>query len=65
MNKNEFGKIIQKERVKQGITYRKLAELTGCTARSIQYWEQGQKSISLHNADKILKALGINMKIGI
>ncbi len=64
MKKCNFGELIRKERVKHGMTYRELAELTGCTVRSIQYWEKGKKSISLYNADKILKALGISMKIG-
>ena len=34
------------------------------TKRAIQYWEKGKKSISLENADRLLTALSVEIKIG-
>ena len=59
-----IAELIRKQRVSQGITQRELAERSGFTLRSIQYWEKGTKSISLENADKLFKALGIEITIG-
>ena len=62
--KQMIAEIIRKQRISQGITQRELAERSGFTLRSIQYWEKGTKSISLENADKLFKALGIEITIG-
>lgn len=59
-----IGKIIAKERIKSNISKAKLAEKVGCTSRAIDYWENGERSISLENADKIFKALGTTIVIG-
>lgn len=64
MDKQEFAKIIKKAREEKNITQSQLAERAGTTTRAVQYWEQGKKNISLENADKLLKALGIEIKIG-
>lgn len=60
----KIGKIIEKERIKSNISRSKLAEMIGCTSRAIDYWENGKRSISLENADKIFKALGKTITIG-
>lgn len=60
----KIGKLIEKERIKNNISKAKLAEKVGCTSRSIDYWENGERSISLENADKIFKALGTTITIG-
>lgn len=60
----EIGKIIEKEKINKNISKVKLAEMIGCTTRAIDYWENGTRSISLDNADKIFKALGITLTIG-
>ncbi|MBN1048724.1 helix-turn-helix domain-containing protein [Clostridium botulinum] len=60
----KIGEIIEKERIKSNISKSKLAEKVGCTSRSIDYWENGERSISFENADKILKALGKTITIG-
>lgn len=60
----EIGKIIEKERKNKNISKVKLAEMIGCTTRAIDYWENGTRSISLENADKIFKALGATITIG-
>ncbi len=64
IDKYNFGNLIRQERIIKDISYKKLSEITGLTIRSIQYWEKGETSISLENADKILKALGIAIKVG-
>ena len=60
-----IGLMISKERVKNNLSRKKLAEKIGCTSRAIAYWESGKRSISLENADKIFKALNIRITIGI
>lgn len=60
----EFGKMIKKERVKQKISQKRLAEIAGVTPRAIIYWENGQRQISIECADKIFKALHMSVRIG-
>ncbi|WP_252224333.1 MULTISPECIES: helix-turn-helix transcriptional regulator [unclassified Clostridium] len=60
----KIGELIEKERIKNNISKAKLAEKVGCTSRAIDYWENGERSISLDNADKIFKTLGITITIG-
>jgi len=60
----KIGELIEKERTKKNISKTKLAEIVGCTSRAIDYWENGKRSISFENADKIFKALGIAITIG-
>lgn len=66
MQKNwEIQQKIREERIKQGISIRKLAKMVGCTDRAIVYWEKGEREITVNMADKLLKALGISMDIGL
>lgn len=66
MKKNlEVQQKIREERIKQGISIRKLAQMAGCTDRAIVYWEKGEKEITVNMADKILKVLGVSMNIGL
>lgn len=60
----EIGKIIKEQRLKNNISISNLAKKIGCTERAIFYWESGERSISLENADKILKELNITLTIG-
>lgn len=64
MHKKEFARILTESRKQRNLTQKELAEKTGFTVRAIQYWEKGTKNISLENADKLLKALGVEVKIG-
>ena len=65
MKKNlEIQQKIREERMKQGISIRKLTQMAGCTDRAIVYWEKGEKEITVNMADKLLKTLGISVKIG-
>ncbi len=66
MEKNiEIQKKIKEERIKQGISIRKLAQMAKCSDRSIVYWESGKREISVNMADKLLKTLGIQIQIGV
>ncbi len=58
------GKFIEQERKKQGISRYALAKKAGVTSQAILYWERGKRKISLENAEKICKALGISITIG-
>lgn len=59
-----FGKILREERMKQGISQQKLAVAAGVTKRAIIYWESGERTMSIENADKVFKALNVTIKIG-
>ena len=59
-----FGKLLQNERKKRGITQKDLSEMTGFTQRVITYWETDKHDISLKNAEIVAKALGITITIG-
>ena len=64
MHIKEFSIILRDSRKQKGFSQSELAKKAGFTKRAIQYWEKGEKSISLENADKLLKALGIQITIG-
>lgn len=64
MHINEFAEILLKSRKQKGFSQSELAKKSGFTKRAIQYWEKGNKSISLENADRLLTALGVEIKIG-
>lgn len=64
MIKKNFGEILRKTRQSKGLSQSELAQQTGVTKRSIIFWEQGASNITLENADKLLKALGVEITIG-
>lgn len=64
MDKTTFSKILRNVRESKGITKCELAKRTGFSRQAIHNWEKGTDSISLENADKLLKALGATMMIG-
>lgn len=64
MNGEIFGKIIKAERERQGMTQVELARKSGFTREAISYWEHQNRAITLENADRLLKALGIEIIIG-
>lgn len=64
MHIKEFSKFLRESRKQKGFSQSELARKSGFTRRAIQYWEKGEKSISLENADKLLKALGVQITIG-
>lgn len=64
MHIKEFSKFLRESRKQKGFSQSELAKESGFTKRAIQYWEKGKKSISLENADRLLTALGVEIKIG-
>ena len=60
----ELGKILKETRIKKGLTQAVLAEKAGVTIRSITYWENGKKKMTVDSADKVFCALGEKYVIG-
>ena len=60
----EFGKILKEERIKRGLSQKKLAEAAGVTARAIIYWENGQRQMNIESADRLFKAMHTSIIIG-
>ena len=61
---SKVGLMIAQERIKKKMSKAELAELAGFTTRAVEYWESGKRNISFDNADKVLKALEVTVKIG-
>lgn len=59
-----YGKILKNERQKLGMSVEQFAQMTGITKRAIYYWESGERIMSIENADKVFKALGVSVVIG-
>lgn len=62
--KENIGLLIKQIRTKNNISRTELAKKAGCTRKAIEYWEKGQRTMSIENADKIFKALDISVTIG-
>ena len=58
-----FGEYLKKERLRQGKTRKEIAEAAGVTERTVQYWENDQRNLTLNNAARLAVALGINISI--
>ena len=58
-----FGEYLKKERLRQGKTRKEIAEAVGVTERTVQYWENDQRNLTLNNAAKLAVALGMNISI--
>ena len=61
---NDFTQRIKSERARQGLSYQKLADLSGCSDTNIWLCETKGKSPTIETADKLLKALGVSMTLG-
>lgn len=64
MNKEKFAIVLKNARESAGVNKCELSRKTGFSVRAIHYWEKGEQRISLEDADKILKALNVELKIG-
>ena len=58
----DTGKLIKEKRQQAGLSHAKLAEKAGVSKRALIYWEQG-RDISVINLEKVLNALGMELKI--
>ncbi len=61
----KYGKMLMEERERQGMTRKELAEKAGVTERAVDYWESGKRHMTLLSAEKIFKALGLSVTIGL
>lgn len=59
-----IAEIIKINRQKNNLTREQLAKLSGVSKDSIYAWEKGKRIPSIYSADKVLKALNIEMAIG-
>lgn len=64
MNKETFSQIIAEAIKTSGMNKCEIARKTGFSRYSIIKWEKGEVSISLENADRLLRALGKEITIG-
>lgn len=62
MNMKEIGMEIYLRRQKLGLTQKDISKKTGFTTRTIRYWENGEREISLCNADRLFKVLKLEMR---
>lgn len=58
------GEYLKEQREQRGLSHAKLAKAAGVSKRSLIYWEQGERDMSVENADRVLRALGTSFKIG-
>ena len=64
MNKYEIGQAIANERIRQGITIRKMAEMAQTTTRAIQAVEKGWYNVGIETYLKLAETLHISIKVG-
>lgn len=57
--KKPFG--IKENRIAKGWTCQKLADVSGCSLRNIQRWENNEAVPSVLNARKLADALGVRL----
>jgi y4mF family transcriptional regulator len=63
MTKNKIGQIIRERRVFLGITQKDLSEIVDISLRSLVDIENGKGNPTIDQLNKILKALGLTIKI--
>jgi transcriptional regulator with XRE-family HTH domain len=56
--------VIQKQRIQQSLSLRKLSSISGVGFATIHQAEIGNRNLSIEQADRILKALGVSFVIG-
>lgn len=63
MDKYTILQVIEKERLRQGMSKRELAKKAGVTDRSLYMWKSDKRGMTLTNADSLLKAVGMTLVI--
>ena len=61
----KIGKLLKEKRQLMKISQWELASLVGCSRVSIQQYETDRKAPSIYMADRLLKALGATVCIGL
>ena len=64
MNKQELGQAIATERKAQGITIRKMAEMTDTSTRAVQAVEKGLYNVGIDTYLKLAQTLNLSIKVG-
>ena len=64
MTKEQMGQAIANERIRQGITIRKMAEMAQTTTRAIQAVEKGWYNVGIETYLKLAETLHISLKVG-
>lgn len=64
MTKEQIGQAIANERIRQGITIRKMAELANTTTRAVQAVEKGWYNVGIETYLKLAETLHISIKVG-
>ena len=64
MSRYNTGEMVLKARKEKGITRKQLAEILEISINTIKTWEQGVSTMTIANADKVFKALGVSITIG-
>ena len=59
----DTGRVIRERRQAAKLSHDKLAALAGVSKRSLIYWEKGEREISVANMEKVLGAMGCELKI--
>ena len=62
-NAEQIGKIIRKERKRQGILQQDLAELSGVSLHFLSNLENGKATVELQKVLLVLRSLGITLKL--
>ena len=63
MNKTEIGQAIANERIRQGITIRRMAEIAGLTPRAVQAVEKGWYNVGIETYLKLAQSLKLSIKV--
>lgn len=58
-----YGNLLKEYRTAKSVSQRMLAERSGVSRRSIEFWELGERGMTLTNAEKVFGALGYRIEI--
>ena len=57
------GELLREARARKNVTQKDLADRAGTTQASIARWEGGKESLTVHQLDKMLRALGLELEL--
>lgn len=59
-----FAKRLKEERMNKNLSQEDLAKRVGVSRVIISYWESGKRNMTLENAHKVFRELGVSVTIG-